>query len=229
LPFGERFVGPSGTIPAPNITPDPETGIGKWSDEQIARALRDGVRPDDVRLHPIMPYPAYHGMAESDVTALVAYLHRLRPVRNRVPERQLSGPIDDPGPLSRAPERPPSRGVALGRYLVEAVSGCRNCHTPAGRAGPEPGMLLAGKQLAVAPGHTVLVANITPDRETGIGRWSEGEIARYLRTGRRPDGELAQSLMAALIISSFSHFTPEEARAIAAYLKTVPAVRHRPG
>jgi hypothetical protein len=90
-------------------------------------------------------------------------------------------------------------------------------------------MLLAGKQLAVAPGHTVLVANITPDRETGIGRWSEGEIARYLRTGRRPDGELAQSLMAALIISSFSHFTPEEARAIAAYLKTVPAVRHRPG
>jgi mono/diheme cytochrome c family protein len=227
LPYGERFVGESGTIPAPNITPDPQTGIGAWSDEQIIGAVRNGIRPDGSRLSPIMPYAEYHGMAESDMQALVAYLHRLRPVRNVVPARQLSGPVPEPASLPPAPERPPEGGILLGQYLVRAVSGCDNCHTPASDSKPETGLWLAGRQLPVAPGEAVRVPNITPDRETGIGRWSEAEIARYLRSGRRPDGELARSLMAALIISSFSHFTPEEARAIAAYLKSVPPVRHR--
>jgi mono/diheme cytochrome c family protein len=229
LPYGERFVGAFGKIPAPNITPDPEAGIGRWSDAEIARALREGIRPDGSRLHPLMPYLEYRGMAESDVAALVAYLHRLRPIRNRVPPKELTTVIPEPGPSPPAPAAPPERGVALGRYLVESVSGCRNCHSPAGATGPEPGMLLAGKALPVAPGETVLIPNITPDPETGIGRWRAAEIATYLRTGRRPDGRLAQSLMAALIIVSFSHFTREEADAIAAYLKSLPPVQHRPG
>jgi hypothetical protein len=89
--------------------------------------------------------------------------------------------------------------------------------------------MLAGRILPQGPKRHVVVPNITPDRETGIGRWSERDLVRYLRKGRRPDGRLAQSLMAGLIISSYSHLTAEEARAIAAYLKSIPALRHRAG
>jgi mono/diheme cytochrome c family protein len=227
LPYGERFVGPYGVIPAPNITPDRETGIGGWSDEAIARAIRDGIHPSGAPLHPIMPYPAFHGMADSDVSALVAYLRRLRPVKNRVTGKRLAAPVPEPGALPPAPERPPESGAALGKYLVESVGTCGDCHTSHGPSVPRPGMLLAGNLLPRGSGSEV-VPNITPDVETGIGRWSRNEIARYLRTGSRPDGGLAQSLMAGLIFSSFSHLTSEEAHAIAAYLKSIPPVRHRP-
>jgi mono/diheme cytochrome c family protein len=225
FPHGERFVGADGKIPAPNITPDPETGIGRWSDAEIAQAIRNGLRPDGARLHPIMPYPALHGMAEGDLAALVTYLRRLRPVRNPVPERELAGALPEPGPLPPAPERPPEGRVELGKYLVSSVSLCGDCHSPRGPDGPLPGMLLAGSILELGPGQSVAGPNMTPDREKGIGRWSEGEIARYLRTGSRPDGGLAQSLMAGLIFTSFSHLTEAEAHAIAAYLKQIPPVR----
>lgn len=221
-PYGERFVGPFGTVPAANITPDPETGIGTWSDAEITRALREGIRPGGRRLSPIMPYHAYHGMAESNLAALVAYLHRLRPVRNPVPGPQFTQRVPEPRPLPPAPDRPPESGTALGRYLVQNVSTCTDCHLPAGASQPEQ---LVGQLLPVGPGQRVVVPNITPDRETGIGRWSEEEIARYLRTGRRPDGELAKSLMAVLILTSYSHLTRDEARATAAYLKNIPPVR----
>jgi mono/diheme cytochrome c family protein len=228
LPYGERFVGPYGVIPAPNISSDAETGIGGWTDAEIARAIRDGIRPGDNRLHPIMPYAAYHGMAESDIQALVAYLRRLRPVKNRVTGKRLATDIPDPGPLPPPPQRPPESRIALGKYLVESVTTCGDCHTPSDPSGPRPGLLLAGHLLPHGPEATVLVPNITPDREYGIGRWSEGAIARYLRTGSRPDGGLAQSLMAGVIFSSYSHLTRQEAQAIAAYLKSIPPVRHRP-
>jgi mono/diheme cytochrome c family protein len=229
LPYGERFVGAYGVIPAPNITPEPETGIGRWTDEQITRAVREGIHPAGVRLHPMMPYTAYHGMAESDIQALVAYLRRLRPVKNLVTGRRLDAPIPEPGPLPSPPERPPESGIALGEYLVESIATCGDCHTSHDDSGPRPGLLMAGNMLPRASEGMMRVPNITPDAETGIGRWSESAIARYLRTGSRPDGGLAQSLMAGLIFSSYSHLTREEARAIAAYLKSIPPVRHRPG
>src|SRR4029077_18187741 len=103
------------------------------------RAIRDGLRPDGSRLHSVMPYPAFHGMADSDLTALVAYLRRLRPVRNAVPERQLAAPLPEPSPLAPGPARPPEDGVALGEYLVHHVSLCGDCHTPSGSSGPAPG------------------------------------------------------------------------------------------
>jgi len=224
-PYGERFVGPFGVVPARNITPDPATGIGQWSDAAITRALREGIRPDGEQLYSIMPYPAYHGMAESDVAAMVVYLHRLRPVRNPVPERRLTRPVPEPAPGYPAERgEPPESGIALGRYLVQNVSTCTDCHLPRGASPPER---LIGQLLPVGPGRTVFVPNITPDRETGIGRWSAAEIAQYLRSGSRPDGGLAQSLMAGLILTSYSHLTPDEARAIAAYLESIPPVGYR--
>ena len=226
-PYGERFVGPDGVVPAPNITPDPDTGIGGWSDDEITQALRNGIRPNGEQLSALMPFRAYHGMAESDLAALVAYLHRLRPVRNQVPARQLSQPLTEPGPGREeqgapAPAQPPENGIALGRYLVQHVCTCTDCHLPRGAADPDR---LIGQRLPVGPGRSVPVPDITPDRETGIGRWSESAIARYLRTGSRPDGGLAQSLMAGLILTSYEHLTRDEARAIATYLKSIPPAR----
>lgn len=227
-PFGERFVGPFGLVPAPNITPDRETGIGVWSDEEILQALRDGVRPGGTPLHPIMPWHAYRGMADSDLAALVAYLRRLRPVHNEVPARTLTAPLPEaPARPPSGPARPPTEGVDLGGYLALHVSACTDCHSPRGEPGTEPpGPPLSGNVLP-AGGKHILVPNITPDRETGIGAWSRADIARYLRTGSRPDGGLAHSLMAGLIVSSYAHLTPDEADAIAAYLKSLPPARRR--
>jgi mono/diheme cytochrome c family protein len=225
LPYGERFVGPFGAVPASNITPDAATGIGSWSDEQIKRAITEGIAPGDRRLHPIMPYKVYHGMAESDLAALVAYLRRLRPVKNDVTGWNLKEPVPEPGPLPPAPADRPVGSVALGSYLVHHVSGCIDCHAPGG-SGPNAETLM-GKRLEIG-GKSVIAPNLTTDRETGIGAWSDGQIAHYLRTGSRPDGGLAQSIMAGLILTSFSHYTPEESKAVAAYLKSLPPIRHRP-
>ncbi len=227
-PYGERFVGPFGVVPAANITQDPESGIGRWTDEQIARAIREGIRPDGSRLYPTMPYAAYHGMADSDMAALIAYLRRLTPVRNRVPPKELHQTPPPPEHQPPAPPRPPGNRLELGAYLVESVSGCGDCHTPKGPNGPRRELALAGNRLPMGPNRTELVPNITPDRETGIGRWSENDIAHYLRTGSRPDGGVAQGSMAGLILASFRHYTPEEARAVAAHLKSIPPIRNRP-
>jgi len=214
-PFGERFIGPFGVVPASNITPDPDTGISGWSDAMLEQAITEGIDPAGKRLSPVMPYHSYHGMAHSDVQSLIAYLHRLRPVKNEVPERTLKTPVPEPGTVPAAPDAPPSEPVALGNYLVNHVSACTDCHAA------DPDGPLTGKRMPI-DGKSTLIPNLTPDRTTGIGSWSEADIARYLRTGARPDGGVAQSVMAGLIITSFSHFTPEEAHAVAAYLKSLP-------
>jgi mono/diheme cytochrome c family protein len=222
-PYGERFTGPFGSLPASNITPDMETGIGSWSDAQILAAIQDGVRPDGTYLHPLMPSRAYHGMSDEDARALVAFLRRLRPVRNLVPDRQLTMLVPKPENGTDAPKRHPEDRGELGAYLVHHVSGCADCHTtPAGNGRPM-GALLAGRILE-SGGERIVVPNITPDPRNGIGRWRTRDIARYLRTGSRPDGGLAHSLMAGLILTSFSHLTSQEADAIAAYLKSIPPV-----
>ena len=224
-PYGERFVGPFGDVPAPNITPDRTDGIGGWTDEQIATAITTGDTPYGTRLNAIMPYAAYHGMAASDIKALVAYLRRLRPVANEVPAPVLKQTAPEVVTDVSPPAVRPTGGVELGGYLVRHVCVCTDCH--GGGVGDTHGDNLIGKVLKM-DGESVVAPNLTPDTKTGIGTWSESDIARYLRTGSRPDGGLAQSAMAGLILTSFSHLRPAEARAIAAYLKSLPPVQHRP-
>ncbi|MES2461372.1 MAG: hypothetical protein V4671_12385 [Armatimonadota bacterium] len=221
-PFGERFVGTFGTIPASNITQDPYSGIRDWTDRDIELAITDGIAPGGYRLSPIMPSRAYHGMARSDVKALVAYLRRLRPVTNPVPERAMTVEPQAGADLPPAPDSAPTEPVALGRYLVENVSACVDCH--AAEESAHGTAKLTGRVLETSGGR-VLAPNLTTDRIVGIGRWSQRDIARYLRTGTRPDGGLAQSAMAGLILTSYSKLTAEEADAIAAYLKALPPER----
>jgi mono/diheme cytochrome c family protein len=222
-PYGERFIGPFGSLPASNITPDMDTGIGSWSDAQILAALQEGVRPDGTYLYPLMPSAAYHGLTDEDARAIVAFLRRLRPLRNLVPDRQLTMTVSKQENGMDAPKRRPEGGVELGAYLVHSVSGCADCHTTPAENGRPRGALLAGRILETAS-ERIVVPNITPDPRNGIGQWRTRDIAHYLRTGSRPDGGLAHSLMAGLILTSFSHLTSQEADAIAAYLKSVPSV-----
>ena len=209
-PFGERFVTPAGAVPAANITPDVDTGIGRWTDAQIAAAITDGVDPSGAKLNPIMPYHSYAGMTKDDVQAIVAYLHLIRPINNVVPE-STAAPVMESKPLPRPADVNPTGDVDLGRYLVRNVSSCSDCH----------GDDLAGKPLHEGT-ETIQVPNLTPVGSTR--RWSTADLARYLCTGSRPDGGLAQGPMAGLILSSFSHYTADEARAVAAYLKSTTAV-----
>ena len=218
---GNRFEGPFGVVFARNITPDEETGIGSWSAEEIADALRIGVRPDGTQPHPIMPYRAFSVLSDQEALDVAAYLLSLEPVANEVSERELANEPAAFTPAVAAPAEPHTDPVARGEMLV-TIARCGACHTPTNDDGsPNMEMYLSG---AMVPNSDDYAANITPDDETGIGRWSEEEIANFMRTGEFPDGSLTVGAMAQQIERRFSRLTEEDALAIAAYLKTIPAV-----
>jgi mono/diheme cytochrome c family protein len=225
LAGGEKFEGPFGVVYGSNITPDPETGIGAWTDQQIIDSIRLGKRPDGTQLFPIMPYPYFSELADEDVQDLVAFLRTAPPVNNALPARQLNFPVPPFEPRAPAPATAPVEGVARGGYLVNTISHCGACHTPSNPDGsPDMARFLAG---TFDPGLGA-VPNITPDRETGIGGWTEEQIAAFLRTGVEPDGKQTGGLMALMIEGGLKDMTEADALAVAAYLKTVPAVRNTP-
>lgn len=220
LAGGEKFEGPFGVVYASNITPDPETGIGNWSDQEIIDAIRLGKTPDGTQLYPVMPYPVFSNMADQDVRDLVAFLRTVEPVENEVPLRELEAAVPPFEPRQPAPAEAPTEGVDRGAYIVNAIAHCGDCHTPRTPQGaPDMSKMLAG---AVVEGQ--VAPNITPHDATGIGTWSEEEIASLLRTGQRPDGSEVGGLMKLSVDGGYSNMTESDALAIAAYLKTVPAV-----
>jgi mono/diheme cytochrome c family protein len=220
LAGGREFEGPFGVAYARNITPDPETGIGKWTAEEIVTALHTGAAPSR-QLHPVMPYMRFSALSVKEANDVAAWLMSLEPVANEVPERELN---EDPAPYTPATApaaEPPTEPVARGAQLV-ALAGCAGCHTPKN----EDGSPMADMMLAGAPLRDEFAANITPDEETGIGSWSEAEIATFLRTGTRSDGSQAKGAMEQQIDRRFSSLTEGDAAAIAAFLKTIPAVKN---
>jgi mono/diheme cytochrome c family protein len=215
-----------GVVYTPNITPDAETGIGKWTDAQVVDAIRRGERPDGSRLFPIHPYKYFSNIADDETAALVAYLRSVKPVTASVPPRSLKIPVPV-RTISTAPKVAPREGLARGEYLAGGASHCAECHTPRRfDASTDDTKFLAG-----GPGpERSLAANITPHVETGIGRWTEAQIARFLRTGVKPSGQEASSLMRTVIIGTsagFKDLTEADALAIARYLKTVPAIENK--
>ncbi|MFQ6016324.1 MAG: c-type cytochrome [Anaerolineae bacterium] len=225
LAGGLEFAGPFGAVYAKNITPDSETGIGDWTDQEISDAIRLGKRPDGTQLFPIHLYYTFSGIADQDVQDLVAFLRTVEPVKNAVPERELTVPVAPFEPWAAAPAVAPTEGLERGQYLVNTISHCGACHTPQMPDGsPDMSKLQAGW---FYPG-VGLVPNITPDEETGIGTWTEEQIATYLRTGVEPDGSEAGGLMALSVQVGYKDMTEADALAIAAYLKTIPAVKNVP-
>ena len=226
-----------GQVVAPNITPDPETGIGTWTDGEKIRAIREGVDKDGRALFPMMPYQSYRRFSDDDVQALVAFLDSLPGVHNRLPRTRLIFPVSvlfnsAPQPAGNVAPVDHSDREKFGEYLV-AVGGCAECHTPVDdKNNPLPGRLLAGGTVFDTPFGKVVTANITPDTDTGIGKWSEEffqkkfyEYREYATNGPPPlPGPQSFTLMPWL---GFSQKEPEELSAIYAYLRTLPAV-HNP-
>lgn len=223
-------LGPAGIVTARNLTSDIETGIGAWSDEEIKLAIRAGVSQDGRRLIPVMPYPLFNNMAESDLDAIVAYLRTLPPVRNEIPTDQNTLTMDGPPlPIRRDIVAPsPSDTAARGRYLMTGVLPCTDCHTPLDPATGQPVMehYLSGGQPFEGPWGIVYGGNITPHETAGLGDQSDAEIKRAIIAGIRPDGRR----MIVMPWQIFSVLTPQDLDATVHYLRhdVTPLEREAP-
>jgi mono/diheme cytochrome c family protein len=232
---GRKYAGglaiplPFGTLYSTNITPDKETGIGNYSDAEFLNAVQRGVRRDGTRLYPAMPYPSYTYMTDADALAIKAYLFSLAPVHvlNRADtlqfpfnQRWLMGPwsfffsenVRFKPNTARSPEW--NRGA----YIAEALAHCGDCHTPRNLAfALDNRRKFAG---AVAAGWHAF--NITSDRGTGIGAWSDKEIVAYLSTGHASGRGTAAGPMGEAVDHSFSLMAPGDISAVVAYLHSIP-------
>ena len=232
---GRAFPVPAGKLYSTNITSSNENGLGGWANAQIYAAMVKGIRPDGVRLLPVMPYEAYSGMAEEDITALLDHLKTLKPASTAnfpldawIPfYRSLWTPIwlKFFGRFNIPPPRAPQQGIERGRYLVEHVSLCGDCHTPRNIFGvAKRNLYLAGAKVGPLGQE---IPNITPDKRTGIGDWSRDQIATSLLTGIKPDQEPMEGLMAEVIEGGYKYMKRQDALAIADYLKSIPPVANR--
>src|SRR5215472_10952818 len=232
---GRALATPFGTFYSPNITPDPETGIGRWTDTQFLRALREGVRPDGMNYFPVFPYPSFTGITDSDALAIKAYLFSLPAVRQQNRPHEVPFPFSwrflqtgwkllffTPGPFQPAPER--SAAYNRGAYLVTALAHCGECHTPRNFLGA----MRSGQRLAGTPDGPdgQLVPNITPDPATGIGRWEKGDIVELLRTGTTPEQSKVKGAMRETVQDGLKYLSDGDLEAIADYLFAQPAIVH---
>jgi mono/diheme cytochrome c family protein len=220
-----------GRVYARNITPDPETGLGQWTDDEVARAIREGVSRDGTALFPVMPYLNFARMTDEDVAAVVVYLRSLPPVRNAVPRSELVFPLNHivktiPQPLTapvvahRSPT-PEQRG----EYLV-TLAACKICHTPVDDRGePLPGLAFGGGETFRDPGNDMAIVasiNITQD-PSGIAHYDEALFLEVIRSGQLSNRMLSHIMP----FEFFRNMTEDDVRDVFAYLKTQPPVKHR--
>jgi len=216
-----------GHIVAPNLTPDPQTGAGMWTDDQLARAIREGIGHDGRALFPMMPYQGFRQMSDEDLASIVVYLRSLPPVRSQLSKTEIIFPVKYlirtvPEPVTTPVASPdPSDRVKYGQYLV-TIGGCGDCHTPQERGQPVAGFEFAGGWLMRGPWGEVTTANITPD-PSGIRYYDEALFIQVLRTGYVK----ARKLNSFMPFGSYKNLTDDDLKAIFAYLRTVKPVKHR--
>jgi mono/diheme cytochrome c family protein len=208
----------------PNITPDSETGIGRWSDAEIATAIREGKRPDGSIIGAPMPIELYRGLSDRDVAAMVAYLRTVTPVRHAVTERSSYPTPPKPygPPVAHVPDPPVDDPVARGAYLAGPVAHCTACHTPQlpdghydwSRTGAG-GIPFEGRW------GVTLSRNITSHRESGIGAWTDERIVRALTQGVSADGRRLAPPMSARA-SLWSKLSARDLGDLLAYLRSLP-------
>jgi mono/diheme cytochrome c family protein len=233
LAGGRALITPFGTFYSPNITPDPDTGIGGWTEPEFARALRDGVGRDGAHLYPSFPYPSYTRLSDTDIHTLWLYLRVQPPVRMANKAHDLRWFVSA-RPLLRlwkmlyftpgayAPDTTRSAAWNRGAYLAEAVAHCGECHSPRNALG---GVQVQKRYAGTRSGpEDSVVPNITPDRKTGIGKWSRADLTTYLDSGLTPDGDSAGGLMAEEIDNSLHYLSKDDRAALVEYLTTLPAV-----
>jgi mono/diheme cytochrome c family protein len=225
---GKRIDTPFGGIYSPNLTPDRETGLGAWSDDDFYRALHEGVARDGSRYYPAFPYPNFTKMTRDDVLAIKAYLATLTPVHNTRPPPQLRWPLNyrvvmrgwnllffRPGTFQPNPQA--SEASNRGAYLVEGAAHCGSCHTPKNIFGADKrGELYVGGRV-----QRWFAPRLDSAERSGLKSWSVDDIVEYLQSGRNGRSH-ADGLMAEVVVNSTSHMTDDDARAIAIYLKDLP-------
>jgi mono/diheme cytochrome c family protein len=207
-----------------NITPDPETGIGKWSDAQIKVAIRQGRRPDGKLIGPPMPFGQYHGIADADIDAVVAYLRSVPAVHNAVAKSTYKMPLPPAWglPIDKPIAAPPaSDKVAYGAYLAGPLGHCVECHTPMGTDHRQQyaTLLGAGGMQFEGPWGLSVAKNITSDPEHGLGKWTDAEIERAIRTGIDKDGHPLKPPMG---FGYYSRISTDDMAALIAWLRSLP-------
>jgi mono/diheme cytochrome c family protein len=219
LSGGMEFDDPAFKAYAPNITPDPETGIGKWTDAQLAKAIREGIRPDGSVIGPPMPIPFYRYISDNDLAAIIAYLRAQPAVKSEVPKTKYNIPLPpNYGPAVQAVSTPPATdAISYGRYLAN-IGHCMECHTPRDKKG----MLVlaklgAGGQTFKGPWGESISPNLTPDR-SGLKSWSDAQIAQAIRTGVDKNGRHLNPPMA---FDWYKNINDADITSLIAYLRAL--------
>ena len=228
---GLGFKLPFGMLYSTNITPDKETGIGKYTDQDFLNAVHRGIRQDGARLYPAMPFTSYTYISDADALAIKAYLFSLTPVRAVAPANTLMFPFNqrwvmifwsvlfDPDTRFE-PDTSKSPEWNRGAYLAEALAHCGECHTPLNLAFA----LDNRKQFAGALTAGWRAFNISSDKTTGIGGWSDADLISYLSIGHAAGHGTASGPMGEAVDQSFSQLAPEDIRAVVTYLRSIPAI-----
>jgi mono/diheme cytochrome c family protein len=226
---GKRIDTPFGAIYSPNITPDRDTGIGGWSEQDFYRALRSGAAPDGSRYYPAFPYPNFSKLTRDDIFAIRAYLSTVAPVQNKAPPPSLRFPLNfrvvmriwdffffRPGILE--PDQQKGGDWNRGRYLVEALGHCGACHTPKNIFGADR----HGRAYSGGMVDGWFAPRLDGAERSGLKSWSVADIVEYLQSGRNAKSH-AGGLMAEVVVNSTSKMSDADVKAIAVYLKSLPA------
>ena len=227
---GLAFPTPFGTLYSTNITPDKETGIGNYTDQDFLNAVQRGVRPDGAHLYPAMPVTSYTLMTDADALAIKAYLFSLPAVRSQNQPNTLSFPYNQRwlmglwsaffvGNERFRPNPAQSPEWNRGAYIAEALAHCGECHTPRNLA-----FALDDRNKFSGSVYGWNAFNITSDKGTGIGAWSDDELRGYLSAGHASGRGTAAGPMGEAVDKSFSHMAPADIGALATYVRSVPAI-----
>jgi mono/diheme cytochrome c family protein len=209
-----------GGVLASNITPDKETGIGAWSDQQIIDSIRNGKRPNGELVRPPMGVFFYRSISDGDAQAIVAYLRSVPPVQNKVERLEGRGPTPTFAPVTTvaAPDR--KDRVAYGKYIGETIAHCYQCHTPRKDGLPDLSKAGAGGNTYTARGGgQVTASNIT---QAALAGWSDEQIKAAIKKGVRPDGS---NLSAVMDFELYDKFASDDLDALIAYMRSVPAMK----
>jgi mono/diheme cytochrome c family protein len=230
---GRALKTPFGTFFGPNITPHAQAGIGRWTEQQFIRALREGRRPDGAHYFPSFPYPSFTKINDQDLRDLWAYLRTIPQSSRANQPHDLRFPFGwrwlvwfwklfffNPGPF--VADAAKSTAVNRGSYLVNALGHCGECHTPRNfLGGPKRNRHLAGAQLGEGSGSS----NLTPTR---LKKKDDAEVKDFLQTGMTPDGDVAAEAMGEVVRNTTSQLTPQDLDAVVAYLRSLPPLPDEP-
>ena len=236
LAGGRQFKTDFGTFYSPNITPASHTGIGNWSFADFERAVRNGVSPNGSHYYPAFPYTAYANMSDADLRLLWDYLKTVPAVQQANTAHELSPPFSwrplvgiwkwlnfERDDLTPDPNR--TEAWHRGRYIVTALSHCQECHTPRNALGGLKGdMAFAGTRRNP---EGIRIPNITPDRETGIGKWAAGDLDLLFKIGMLPDADFVGGVMAEMVTHATANMSPGDRAAVIEYINAIRPISNR--